>query len=184
LPDGLTGWQTLVRQGATSALEALVQVAAARQVPIRDLATTLLLAVATPHSVAALQIGDGAVVACGEDGRCVAITRPEVGEFFNETVFLLSEDAIDRAQVTWQEVATRGLAVFTDGLQMLSLKMPEGEPSPAFFDPLVRFAASAVDQEQADERLARFLQSSRFTERTDDDLTLVLASRGSTVAEG
>jgi hypothetical protein len=69
------------------------------------------------------------------------------------------------------------LALFSDGLQMLALKMPPGTPHPPFFAPLMRFVAQTRDRATAEEHLRGFLQSPRIAERADDDLTLVLAVR-------
>ena len=67
-----------------------------------------------------------------------------------------------------------GGAVFSDGLQLLALKIPEGTPRTPFFDPLLRFASYATDASAADEELRTFLRSPRVTSQTTDDLTLVL----------
>jgi hypothetical protein len=69
------------------------------------------------------------------------------------------------------------LALFSDGLQMLALKMPEGTPHAPFFGPLFRFAASAEEDGPAVGTMEAFLRSPRVTQRTDDDLTLVIAIR-------
>ena len=45
-----------------------------------------------------------------------------------------------------------------------------------FEAPFFRFAAEAVDEEEACEQLAVFLTSPRIRERADDDLTLLLAT--------
>ena len=71
--------------------------------------------------------------------------------------------------------ATR-VALLTDGLQMLALKMPGREPHLPFFDPLFRFAAGEADTAAAAERLAAFLAGPRVSARADDDLTLVIAA--------
>jgi hypothetical protein len=69
-----------------------------------------------------------------------------------------------------------GLGVISDGLQRLALKMPEGTPHPAFFNPLVQFLHESVDLHDAERQLRDFLASDRNRQRADDDLTLVLGA--------
>ena len=69
-----------------------------------------------------------------------------------------------------------GLALFSDGLQMLALKMPQGTPHPTFFSPLLGLLAT-TPLGQATKHLQGFLQSPRVAEKAEDDLTLLLAIR-------
>jgi hypothetical protein len=142
----------------------------------QDLATTLILAIASPEVVAVGQIGDGLAVAKDSTGQLIALTKPNSGEYLNETTFLTSPDATDTAQISvWRENIVN-IGVLTDGLQMLALNMVVGEPHKPFFFPLFEFAANAEDKVVAKEQLVRFLSSERITQRTDDDLTLVIAA--------
>ena len=59
---------------------------------------------------------------------------------------------------------------------MLALKMPEATPHAPFFSPLFRFMAQVADEAAAKEQLEAFRCSERVRERTDDDLTLLLAA--------
>jgi hypothetical protein len=128
--------------------------------------------------VAAIQIGDGAVVAQEEDGETFAVTRPAPSEYLNETSFLISPGAIDGASFAlWRGKLSR-LAALTDGLQMLALRMPGGDPHQGFFAPLFRFVASTSNPAKSETALRDFLDSPRVRERADDDLTLFLAACG------
>lgn len=160
-----------------AALKALTDEAATRQARPAELATTLLLAVASADGLAAAQVGDGAVVFSRPDGGFTALTRPIAGEYLNETVFLTSEGALDRLHIETWSGAVNELALFSDGLQMLALKMPEGSPHAPFFQPLFRWLASLPDPAAGTASLEAFLRSPRVGERTDDDLTLLLARR-------
>jgi hypothetical protein len=71
----------------------------------------------------------------------------------------------------------RHLGVFSDGLQMQALKMPEALAHAQFFNPLFRFTAQTADPAAREQKLAAFLSSSRIRERTDDDATLVVCAR-------
>ncbi len=166
----------LLRECAACAQKALETEAAARGVPPQDLATTLSLVAATPEVVAAVQVGDGAVVVTGADGSLHALVRPVVGEYLNETTFLTSKEALATLHPAIWRGQPRHLAVFSDGLQMAALRMPSGEPHPGFFTPLFEFLQGQPDPGQATQALAAFLGSERLRERTDDDVTLVLAT--------
>lgn len=156
------------------ARSALISEAEDRGVDVRELATTLILLQATPHSVTALQVGDGAAVIEDRQNGVLGLTKPQVGEYINETNFITAEDAMDRVETVTRQGSPSGGAVFSDGLQLLALKMPEGTPHTPFFDPLLRFVSSATDASAADEELRSFLSSPRVTNQTTDDLTLVL----------
>ena len=142
----------------------------------QDLATTLILMIATPKIVAVAQIGDGLAVARNSRGNLIALTIPSNGEYINETTFLTSVNAVETAQIKiWREEIVN-VGVLTDGLQMLALNMIIGEPHKPFFLPLFEFVANAEDRILGKEHLMRFLSSEKITQRTDDDLTLILAA--------
>jgi serine/threonine protein phosphatase PrpC len=176
LPEDDEGWRLLLTNTLKAARGAVEAEAAAREVTARDLATTLIVVVATHELVVAAQIGDGAAVVSDGEANLIALTTPQSGEYINETTFLISPDALEKAQVTVWRGAPKHLAVFSDGLQMLALKMPDGTPHAPFFSPLFRFVANVTNEVQAQEQLAAFLCSPRITERADDDLTLLLAT--------
>jgi hypothetical protein len=176
-PTGRDDWGQLIEASFSVARLAVQSAARAQNRSIHDLATTLLLLVATPGQTAAGQVGDGAVVARLGDGELTALTRPPHTEHLNETTFLTSDDGAAEMQFALHDGPAHGLALLTDGLQMLALKMPQGEPHPPFFAPLFRFAAGAAEPDAAGDKLTAFLQSPGVATRTDDDLTLVLAVR-------
>lgn len=159
-----------------SARDAVEMEAQMRQSSVRELASTLLVVVATPQWVVATQVGDGAVVMAEAD-RAIALTAPQSGEYINETTFLVSPNALETAQfLFWQGNPTH-LAMFSDGLQMLALEMPTAKPHPPFFSPLFRFISQDdLDAIDAQVELENFLTSPRVTQRTDDDITLLLAT--------
>lgn len=167
--------EAAVRGALAAARAAVLRRAEEQQRSPRDFATTLLVCVAEPDLVLAGQIGDGAIVTGAGDSKWGALTRPTAGEYLNETFFVSSEDALDRAQVTHAKGPVQELAVFSDGLQMLALGFAEGTPHAPFFKPLFGWLAAAGDPHQAGRDLTAFLHSPRVTDRTDDDLSLCLA---------
>lgn len=176
-PESAADAGALLARALAAGLDAVEAAAAALGTESRELATTLLLAVLHPVGVAAAQVGDGAVVAEDEDGAMHALTLPPRSEFANETVFLISPDALGGAATAVWARPARCVALFTDGLQGLALRLPAGEPHAPFFAPLFRFAAEAGEEDDAGAALAAFLSGPRVTARADDDLTLLLAVR-------
>lgn len=167
--------QSLLHDALLAAKKAVDDEALACSKQSQDLATTLIIMVATPEIVGVVQIGDGLAVAKDHQGNLLALTIPDNGEHINETTFLTSPDALNTAQMRiWRESIVN-IGVLTDGLQMLALNMVIGEPHKPFFFPLFDFVENAEDQTLAHEQLVRFLGSERITQRTDDDLTLILA---------
>ncbi len=175
LPQTESAWRDCLARVLDGARERLVQEAREHGAELREFATTLLVAVVTPELLVAAQVGDGAIVEFDDTTPPTALTRPERGEHVNETTFLTSEGAVEQAQYAFRAGAPRTLALFTDGLQRLALQMPHGTPHPPFFATLIDFMQGAVEVEPAEEELRRFLMSARVRERTDDDITLVLA---------
>lgn len=165
-----------VAAALSAAREAVATEAVVRGVPERDLATTLIVVLASPEGVAVGQVGDGAAIVRERGGPLLALTSPGNEACVNETTFLVTADALSTAQLVTWEGAVESLALFTDGLQRLALRMPEAVPHAPFFQPLFRFLADAADLTLAQRELEAFFNSPRITERTDDDLTLFLAA--------
>ena len=176
-PQARHDWGELVQGAFGVARQAVQRAARALGRPFPDLAATLLLAVGTPEQTAAGQVGDGAVVARFAGQGLTALTRPPRTEHLNETTFLTSDGSLSELQFALCDEPALGLALLSDGLQMLALKMPQGEPHAPFFAPLLRFTAGAAEPARADEQLQAFLQSPGVVQRTDDDVTLLLAVR-------
>ncbi len=176
LPQTDLQWRLALERSLREAQDAVRAEAARRRVSPADLASTLIVLVATPDLVAAAQVGDGAVILGDAAGTPTALTVPQSGEYANETVFIVSPGGLEGAQLRVWHGRAAYLCAFSDGLQMLAMKMPDGTPHPPFFAPLFRFAGSFTDPEAARRQLAGFLTSPRISQRSDDDLTLLLAA--------
>jgi serine/threonine protein phosphatase PrpC len=175
-PREYAGWEACFIMATEAAQAAVDAEATARQVARRQLATTLILAAATADQVAVIQIGDGAVVVGDSEGNVISLTTPLSGEYANETTFLIAPEALNTAQVRVWPGKLTSLAAFTVGLQRLALTMPSGAPYAPFFTPLFRFVAAEANAQKAHAQITAFLRSERVTDRTDDDLTLVVAT--------
>jgi hypothetical protein len=138
-----------------------------------DLATTLLVVRASPSGIETAQVGDGAVV-LRRDSSLEVVAPDAKGEYLNETVFLTSDGWLDALRVeTVSADGVDAIAVLTDGLQLVALDLATGLPHAPFFAPFFSFVADDGDVAQ----LESFLGSERVGERTDDDVTLVVAAR-------
>lgn len=145
-------------------------------------AATLLALVDTPDGGAALQIGDGVIVVGGEVGGWRWMFWPERGEYANTTRFLTDDDAPDRIRVAELASSPTDIAVMTDGLQSLALDYAgESVHEPFFrgmFHPLHGSSGSG-ELPALSVSLEEFLSSDRVRLRTDDDVSLILATSGS-----
>ncbi len=144
----------------------------------RDYACTLLGAVVGPKEAVFFQIGDGAIVASVGAAQGV-VFWPESGRYANMTHFVADADALAHLQVVVTTAQIDELALFSDGLQRLALSFEQRIPHVPFFAPMLAVLRKLEPSECAalDEQLARFLDSPQINKRTDDDKTLVLATR-------
>lgn len=141
---------------------------------IENLACTLLVVVATPKWVAAMQIGDGFIVVRQEQEAHQLLFSPDKGEYVNETTFVTSATALDTMRVCVRVGQQEFICVATDGLERVAIRMSDWAPFTPFFQPLEDYLRESDDSEQEDKYLISFLDSERLNSRTDDDKTLLL----------
>jgi hypothetical protein len=169
-------YRDLLKAALVSARQVLEKEASEKGIQLQSLAATLIILIAGQNCIAAAQIGDGIVVGEDREGNITSLTHPSRGEYINETIFLTSQHALENACITISETPLKTVALLSDGLQMLALRMPECMPHPPFFIPLFRFIEEIKEVKEAEEKLREFLASPRIRERADDDLTMVIAS--------
>jgi hypothetical protein len=164
------------RRWFESTRQYLGDVASEQAAELRDLACTILFAVASESASFFAQIGDGGWVV-QQNGEYFAPTWPVGGEYVNETIFLTSPNWA--AGMTCRMVlgGVSAIAGFTDGLQRLALQLDSKSVHVPFFDPLFAVLRAAEYETSLISPLIEFLSSERVAERTDDDKTLVLACR-------
>lgn len=147
----------------------------------RDYDCTLMSAIIGEETAAFLQVGDGAmVVSEGGDSNWAWVFWPQRGEFANTTFFVTEAQAKDRLYFDRVHRKIEEVALFSDGIEALVLRYATKDVHDPFFEqmfPPVR--ASAVEGEDLllSAALAQYLSSELVSQRTDDDKTLVLASR-------
>lgn len=146
----------------------------------RDFACTILGLIVGESRGACLQVGDGAIVlADSEEHAYGHVFWPDRGEYANTTHFVTEDDAIEHLQFESVKRRVVEAALLTDGLQAIALNYQQRTAHDPFFKGLfvpLRTAEEGCSRELS-ESLAVFLSSPRVNEKTDDDKTLVLASR-------
>jgi len=158
--------------------ESIRQKATANGLTPRDYACTFLAIIVSQSTAIAAQIGDGAIVV-GNNGTYEVVLWPQSGEYANATYFITDDSFINNLHVTPISNPIDEVAVFTDGIQMLALHYA----SQTVFEPFFRPMFNALRKEPSGEShnlnvvLAEYLNSQLINERTDDDKTLILATR-------
>lgn len=147
-----------------------------RETALQDLATTLIITVTTPQACMVAQLGDGAVVVKNGEDSFISFTSTLVSEFFNETIFISSPNILDSINTTIYKGKISQISILSDGLYTLAFDLKKNEPYTPFFKPLFQFAEEASDVRIAERELRNFLSSPKVTQRTDDDLTVIIAT--------
>ena len=160
-----------------AARDAAVELADSKQVALRDLASTLLVAVVSGGFMAVRQVGDGAIVGSldGDEGFR-AITKPFHGRYINETAFITQENYTDYLQLQVIEGEVREIAVFSDGFETVAINYATGQPNSALFNGLFQFMNATPETAIRLEALRRLLSGERIAEKSDDDKTVILAT--------
>ena len=107
---------------------------------------------------------------------------PQHGEFANQTNFVTQDNAFEVLEFELEERCVDEVAIFTDGVERLVLDLHERTAHAPFFRTLFGWVAktepAAVNEEiPTSEVMGRYLGSKQINDRTDDDKTLILASR-------
>jgi hypothetical protein len=147
---------------------------------IRDFACTLLVAIICRDRSAFWQIGDGAIVFREQcEDRFKYAFWPEKGDYANMTCFVTDENAKDQLGFDFTAGEIIEVGIFSDGLERLALDFAAGEVHSGFFIGLFPYMRNLPEGrcDELSSHLASFLGSERVNRRTDDDKTLILASR-------
>jgi hypothetical protein len=161
---------------------------------VRDYACTLLAAVVGTDRAVFFQVGDGAIVvsaaAGGAEGPAAEspgqetaaeygwVFWPGSGEYENVTFFATEPDAKEHLEWDLLLRPIEEIALFSDGLQRLALHYASRTVHAPFFrSKLSVLSESAASPEALAAGLSNFLASPEVDLRTDDDRTLVLATR-------
>jgi hypothetical protein len=167
--DVVGGWYDSARRRLS--LEACIE-----GLDVREYACTLLIAVVDSEAALFAQLGDGAIVFRTGRGYETAFW-PQSGEYVNTTNFLTAHDFRCHLAIRVVDSVPDELALFTDGLQPLALHYATRSAHAPFFEPMFAALRDESDPDRLQLPLREFLTSKPVTDRTDDDTTLVLATR-------
>ena len=152
----------------------------------RDLACTLLLAIVGPTTAIFAHLGDGAIVVREKNSDTLqAVFWPDSGEYANMTYFITEAESLMHLRVSVRQgTIIEDVALFTDGIQAIALQYHNKGVHEPFFRPLFSTLRRSLGRPASEiaAALESFLSSDRVNERTDDDKTLVLASRAKDAA--
>lgn len=145
----------------------------------RDYACTLLGIIVGSGCTVCFQIGDGGIVLGYGDEEYDVVFWPENGEYVNTTHFFTDQAVAENLHVKTLAYTPQHVALFTDGIQRLALHFATQSVFVPFFAPMFkRLSAEPLGRAaHLEPQLQAFLNSPRVNERTDDDKTLVLATR-------
>lgn len=161
--------------------EELSALAFENKTELRDFSCTFLGFILFEDSGIFFQIGDGAIVRCTDkEGTLVPVYWPQTGEYSNMTNFLVQDKKLSNLWIRTTADKTSQVAVFTDGLQNLALTHDTRSVHQPFFINMMKHLENATTPESLDlfnQKLLMFLEGEQVNSRTDDDKTLILASR-------
>lgn len=161
-------------------IQTLIEMEAARAgKDVREYACTLLGVIAHEGRLATFQIGDGAIVV-GDEGCWRFVYWPQHGEYANQTFFVTELDAWESLQFDLTEMAFDEIGIFSDGLERLLLHHEVRAVHGPFFEsmmPSIRNATTNGLHDRLSQSLRAYLTSKAINSRTDDDTSLVLATR-------
>jgi len=147
----------------------------------RDFACTLVIAIIGEQNAVFAQIGDGAIVVTSpeEPDEYCYVFWPQKGEYANETYFATDHEAHTKIQYALIPRRIDEVAVLTDGIQNLALHYQTQSAHNPFFRPVFAWLrpASEDDADKFTASLTTYLASEKINQATDDDKTLILATR-------
>jgi hypothetical protein len=150
---------------------------------VKDFACTLVAAIIEADRAIFFQVGDGAIVISEVESEEYGwVFWPQHGEFANQTNFIVQENLEEILNFSRIDKRFDRIALFTDGIERLVLDFANNVVHPpalrSIFDWLVQRSEHQREEAPSKEFIA-YLSSDLITSRTDDDTTLVMATRAS-----
>jgi hypothetical protein len=184
----LTGWVQDDKEIDDAALlelaeliyDKLAALAEEKELPLNEFSCTLLGFVVLPQKAGFLQIGDGAIARNDDSGYFTPLWWPHNGEYQNTTTFLIDDPNLRNLKTRVIDEPITEVAIFTDGLQMLALNNETETVHQPFLNDLfkvLRMVETPEHLEILNNRLTGYLAGDSINSRTDDDKTLLLATK-------
>lgn len=153
--------------------------AAEKNKDLREFATTLIGAVIGEKNAVFYQVGDGGAVfsASGKPLSYRFAVEPEDTEYINETNFLTDDAAFENLKFKFIDEPIEDLILFSDGIYPVAVDYKSSQPHEPFLMPMIAPLRKSTEVNGLNEKLEKFLASPQLNEKTDDDKTIILASR-------
>lgn len=164
-------WLSAIRQR-------LSEKALALGVPLRELATTISIAIVGNETTVLIVVGDSPCVV-HDTGTWLAPIWPMRGEYANQT-FFATQDPILMWDFLRIDRRIDKVAVFSDGIEKLVLKDKGRVVFQPFFDEIFKGLPTIGKRgrnRHYSSDIRDFLASDRVNGLTDDDKTLIIAAR-------
>ena len=157
----------------------VAEIARVEEKEMREYATTLVGTVVGKTNAVFFQVGDGGAVfsTCGKLESYRFSIAPVETEYVNMTEFLTDETAANSLRFVSVEGAIEDLILFSDGIFSVAVNYQTGKPHEPFLMPMIAPLRNENAPNDLNEKLEKFLASPRINEKTDDDKTIILASR-------
>ncbi|MGI8467881.1 MAG: PP2C family serine/threonine-protein phosphatase [Pyrinomonadaceae bacterium] len=157
----------------------IAEIADAEKIETREFASTLVGAVVGKTDAVFYQVGDGAAVfsANGKAGSYRFSIAPAESEYVNMTEFLTDETATENLRFVCVKETIEDLILFSDGIFAVAVDYQTNQPHEPFLMPMIAPLRNGNDGKSLNEKLEKFLASPKLSEKTDDDKTIILASR-------
>ena len=154
-------------------------IAAEKKEEIRDFASTFIGAVVSENATVFYQVGDGGAVfsASGKPESYQFGIEPAESEYVNATEFLTDENAVESLRFVRIEEKIEDLILFSDGIFAVAVDYQKNKPHEPFLMPMIAPLRKGNSANGLNEKLENFLASPKLNEKTDDDKTIILASR-------
>lgn len=163
-----------------TARDLIFQASEKRGLSPRDFAATLLCVISNGDESLVIHVGDGCVVLKEENsGDWIAPTWPEQGEFASTTFFVTDEFGL-RLRINRHTERISAIALFSDGLERLALDFQQTKPFNGFLEGMIKPLTSSTHfgkDKSLSTALKSYLNSDAINSRTDDDKSLIIATR-------
>ncbi len=152
---------------------------------LRDYASTFVGAVIGAHYAVFYQVGDGGIVfsSSGDAKSYRFAIAPVETEYVNVTEFVTDETAVESLRFELIEEAVEDLILFSDGIYAVAVDYQNNQPHEPFLMPMIAPLRKGNAPNGLNEKLENFLSSPKINEKTDDDKTIILASRATVEVE-
>ena len=157
----------------------IFEIARKEKKELREYATTLVGAVVSRDCAVFYQVGDGGAVfsTCGKLESYRFSIAPVETEYVNMTEFLTDEAAANSLRFILVEETIEDLILFSDGIFAVAVNYQTGKPHEPFLMPMIAPLRNGNAPNDLNGKLENFLASPKLNEKTDDDKTIILASR-------